>query len=173
MAYDEHTSVLDLLEAINDTAEPFAFQRECRMFRCGSCGVKVNGKPVLACHKRVTELARSREMVIEPLTCFPLIKDLLVDFSADLLQRAKLRPFPEAASAGFETPSLKELDAAVLATVYGVRSLRHLRRSLCRSEASGKRAPNPMHLRDRTPGARSTRSRQPRHRGVERGPQSV
>ncbi len=114
MAYDEHTTVLDLLEAINNTAEPFAFQRECRMFKCGSCAVRVNSRPVLACKKRIQELGDPQELAIEPLTCFPLIKDLLVDFSTDLSQRARLRPFPEAASAGLRTASVTGADGEVL-----------------------------------------------------------
>jgi len=106
LPYDEHTTVLDVLEFLHEQGEPFAFQRECRMFKCGSCAVKVNGRPYLACKQRVEALPDLAQLVIEPLTCFPLIKDLMVDFSADLAQRARLRPFPEAASAGLPSPSL-------------------------------------------------------------------
>jgi fumarate reductase (CoM/CoB) subunit B len=146
VAYDEHTSVLDLLEAINDTAEPFAFQRECRMYRCGSCAVKVNGKPVLACQKRIKELEQGRELVIEPSTCFPLIKDLLVDFSADLFQRAMLRPFPEAAGAGLQTPGLKESDGNVLRQYTACARCAVCVEACAARRPQGEHAPNPMHL---------------------------
>jgi succinate dehydrogenase/fumarate reductase iron-sulfur protein len=149
MAYDEHTTILNLLETINYTAEPFAFLRDCRMFRCGSCAVKVNGKAVLACHKRVTELEESSELVIEPLTCLPLIKDLLVDFSADMAQRAAFRPFPEATSAECQTPGLKESDGDVLRQ-YTACTHCAVCVEVCASLKwpPGERVPNPMHLLD-------------------------
>lgn len=148
MAYDEHTTVLDLLEAIHDTAEPFAFQRECRMFKCGSCAVKVNSRPVLACKKRIQDLGDPSALAIEPLTCFPLIKDLLVDFSPDLTQRAKLRPFPEAASAGVRTGSVTGADGDVLRQYTSC-----IRCAVC-VQACADRGPgrkervNPLHLLD-------------------------
>ncbi|GHU04656.1 hypothetical protein FACS1894158_05420 [Betaproteobacteria bacterium] len=149
MAYDENTTVLDLLEAINYTAEPFAFLRDCRMLRCGSCAIKANGKAILACHKRVAELKNSSELVIEPLTCFPLIKDLLVDFSADMDQRAAFRPYPEVASVGCRTPSLKGSDADILSQ-YTACSHCAICVEVCASLKwpPGERAPNPMHLLD-------------------------
>jgi fumarate reductase (CoM/CoB) subunit B len=147
MPYDEHTTIVDLLEAINDTAEPFSFQRECRVLRCGSCAVKVNGKPILACQKRIKELKKSRELVIEPLTSFPLIKDLLVDFSADLGRRIMLRPFPEAASVGLETPSPTEADTDVLRQYTAcARCAICVEACAARKWPEGEHAPNPMHL---------------------------
>ncbi len=103
LPHDEHTTLLDALEHVHEEGEPLAFLHECRMFKCGSCAVQVNGRPYLACKTKVVEFKAERELVIEPLTCFPLIKDLLVDFSQDLAQRSRLRPFPEAGSAGCST----------------------------------------------------------------------
>jgi succinate dehydrogenase/fumarate reductase iron-sulfur protein len=95
LPYEENTTVLDLLEYIYKYKEPFSFQRECKSFKCGSCGVNVNGLPILACREKVKDRKGPDTMVIEPLTCFPLIKDLLVDFSCDLQDRGTKRPFPE------------------------------------------------------------------------------
>ncbi len=100
VSYDEHTTVLDLLEYVYEHGEPFAFHRECRMFKCGICAVNVNGRPVLACKERVYQRRERDLLVIEPLTCYPLIKDLMVDFTVDLYERASLRPFPEAMAVG-------------------------------------------------------------------------
>ena len=100
VSYDEHTTILDLLEYANEHREPFAFHRECRMFKCGVCAVNVNGRPSLACKERVYQLQKRDLLLIEPLTCYPLIKDLMVDFTVDLHRRAALRSFPEAAAAG-------------------------------------------------------------------------
>jgi succinate dehydrogenase / fumarate reductase iron-sulfur subunit len=99
VSYDEHTTILDLLERVNER-DPFAFHRECRMFKCGICAVNVNGRPSLACKERVYQRGERDLLVIEPLDSYPLIKDLMVDFSADLPRRGTLRAFPEAAAAG-------------------------------------------------------------------------
>ena len=93
--YESYTTVLDLLEYINEHEDPFSFQRECKTFKCGSCTVNVNGRPVLACKEKVQNLRGDKPLVVEPLSCFPLIKDLLVDFSGDLEDRSRIRPFPE------------------------------------------------------------------------------
>ncbi len=95
LPYEGETTVLDLLETINEREEPFSFQRECKSFKCGSCTVNVNGFPVLSCKEKIQKWSETDRLVIEPLTCFPLIKDLLVDFSHDLWEREKRRPFPE------------------------------------------------------------------------------
>ncbi len=67
--------VLDVIRAIYEKdAGDLAFQYACRTGRCGTCGVKVNGRPVLACQERA-----KAEMRIEPLTPFPVLRDLVVD----------------------------------------------------------------------------------------------
>ncbi|MBS4030103.1 MAG: hypothetical protein KGZ63_01585 [Clostridiales bacterium] len=62
--YEEHDSSL-------------AFRYGCRYNHCGLCGVSVDGKPTLACKKRV---AGVRE--VAPLPRLPLLRDLAVDRSA-------------------------------------------------------------------------------------------
>lgn len=93
--YWEGISVLNCLEHINDNYEPIIFQRDCKRYMCGSCTVRMNGMPVLACKKRIVSTELNQRLKIEPLTCLPLIKDLMVDFSGDLPARARLRPSPE------------------------------------------------------------------------------
>jgi succinate dehydrogenase/fumarate reductase iron-sulfur protein len=95
LPYGDDTTVLDLLEHIHEHEEPFSFQRECKSFKCGSCTVNVNGIPVLACKQKINRITDRDPLVIEPLTCFPLIKDLMVDFTYDLQERREKRPFPE------------------------------------------------------------------------------
>src|SRR6185436_15662746 len=66
--------ILDAIRSIYDQQDDnLAFQYACRIGRCGTCAVRVNGRPVLACQER----ARS-EMTIEPLAGFPVIRDLVV-----------------------------------------------------------------------------------------------
>lgn len=67
--------VLDVLRTVYETeARDLAFQYACRIGRCGTCAVKVDGKPVLSCQERATD-----QMTIEPLSPFPVVRDLVVD----------------------------------------------------------------------------------------------
>lgn len=69
--------VLDVIRSIyEEQAGDLAFQYACRNGRCGTCGVKVNGTPVLACQERAKATMR-----IEPLSPFPVLRDLVVDRS--------------------------------------------------------------------------------------------
>lgn len=73
------TTLLDALMYIKDNLdETLAFRHSCRMGVCGSCGIMVNGKPMLACYTQVLHL-ESDSLVIEPLQNMPVIKDLVVD----------------------------------------------------------------------------------------------
>jgi len=66
--------VLHALHAIHDDCDPtLTYRYSCGTGQCGSCAVRVNGEPVLAC----MEEARDGSTV-EPLD-LPVIKDLAVD----------------------------------------------------------------------------------------------
>ena len=93
--YWKGMSVLNCLEYVNKIYEPIAFQSDCKRYICGSCTVKLNGTPVLACKRKIAPSEIKQRLKIEPLTCLPLIKDLMVDFSEDLRARSRLRPSPE------------------------------------------------------------------------------
>jgi succinate dehydrogenase/fumarate reductase iron-sulfur protein len=72
-------TILDALSYIKDKLdETLTFRHSCRMGICGSCGVQVNGKPMLACYTQVLNL-ESDFLIIEPLPNLPIIKDLVVD----------------------------------------------------------------------------------------------
>ena len=48
---DGHRSVLDgILQAKDRTDASIGIRCSCRAAICGSCGVRINGKPNLACH---------------------------------------------------------------------------------------------------------------------------
>lgn len=73
------TTILDVLKYIKRNVDgSLAFRYQCEMGSCGSCGVVVNGKPVLACITEVLSLNKD-EITIRPLYNFPAIKDLVVD----------------------------------------------------------------------------------------------
>jgi len=71
----DNMRVLDVIRSIYENqAGDLAYQFACRIGRCGTCGVRVNGVPVLACQERCKS-----SMSIEPLTPFPVLRDLVVD----------------------------------------------------------------------------------------------
>jgi len=73
------TTLLDALNYIKDKLDgTLTFRHSCRMGICGSCGINVNGKPMLACYTQVLDL-EADSLVLEPLSNMPVIKDLVVD----------------------------------------------------------------------------------------------
>jgi succinate dehydrogenase/fumarate reductase iron-sulfur protein len=73
------TTVLEGLQYIKDNLdETLTFRHSCRMGICGSCGVNINGKPMLACYTQILDLAVD-SVTLEPLSNLPLIRDLVVD----------------------------------------------------------------------------------------------
>jgi succinate dehydrogenase / fumarate reductase, iron-sulfur subunit len=91
--WDEHTIELEphrsVLEGILQAKARFdgsiGIRCSCRAAICGSCGVRINGEPGLACH---THLDHARDgasdgvIEIEPMGNMPVIKDLIVDMDA-------------------------------------------------------------------------------------------
>ncbi len=89
----EGARVLHVLHAIRDTIDPdLAYRYCCESGQCGSCAVKVNGMPVLAC------TAEARDgMKVEPLD-LPVTKDLVVDLRSHLATLPCLLPAEDGAA---------------------------------------------------------------------------
>jgi succinate dehydrogenase/fumarate reductase iron-sulfur protein len=67
--------VLDILTHVYDELEvPLAHRWYCGTKKCGECAVNVNGQPMLGCWEPAL-----KEMTVEPLTNFPILRDLVVD----------------------------------------------------------------------------------------------
>ncbi|MGI8557569.1 MAG: succinate dehydrogenase/fumarate reductase iron-sulfur subunit [Solirubrobacteraceae bacterium] len=83
---EPHRSVLEgILQARARFDGSIAIRCSCRAAICGSCGVRVNGQPGLACHTHPDDaLARSTDgtIEVEPMGNMPVIKDLIVDMDA-------------------------------------------------------------------------------------------
>jgi succinate dehydrogenase / fumarate reductase iron-sulfur subunit len=83
---DGHRSVLDgILQAKDRQDGSIGIRCSCRAAICGSCGVRVNGKPTLACHThldRAFETAPDGVITVEPMGNMPVLKDLIVDMDA-------------------------------------------------------------------------------------------
>jgi len=91
--WDEHTVELEphrsVLEAILQARDRFdgsiGIRCSCRQAICGSCGVRVNGEPALACHTHLDAALKGASdgvIEIEPMGNMPVIKDLIVDMDA-------------------------------------------------------------------------------------------
>jgi succinate dehydrogenase / fumarate reductase iron-sulfur subunit len=96
---DGHRSVLDgILQARDRQDGSIGIRCSCRAAICGSCGVRINGKPALACHTHLEEAARTAHgmgwnppdegqqkpvvITVEPMGNMPVLKDLIVDMDA-------------------------------------------------------------------------------------------
>ena len=82
---NEGARVLNVLHAIHDTLDPtLSYRYSCSSGQCGSCAVRVNGEPVLACMEEARD-----GMTIEPLH-IDVKKDLVTDLVPRLEQIASL-----------------------------------------------------------------------------------
>jgi succinate dehydrogenase / fumarate reductase iron-sulfur subunit len=87
------TTVLDaLLHAKGYLDNSIAIRYSCRMASCGSCGMKINGIPRLACYTKVSEI-NENIITCEPLPNFPVIRDLVGDFSDFFQHHSSMEPF--------------------------------------------------------------------------------
>ena len=97
--WEEHTlemgakqSVLDaILKVKDDTDGSIGIRCSCQQAICGSCGVRMNGKPGLACNTHLEEAAArahgttpedGQVITVEPMGNMPVIRDLIVDMDA-------------------------------------------------------------------------------------------
>lgn len=85
-------TILDALLHIKDNLDgTLTFRHQCRMGQCGSCGVVVNGKPMLACYTQVLHLGVDT-LEIQPLPNLPIVKDLVVDIEPFFEKFAGINP---------------------------------------------------------------------------------
>jgi succinate dehydrogenase / fumarate reductase, iron-sulfur subunit len=103
--WDTHTvdlspvqSVLDAILKIKDDRDgSIGIRCSCQQAICGSCGVRMNGKPGLACNTHLVEAAQRGHgtgwnppdegqnapvITVEPMGNMPVIRDLIVDMDA-------------------------------------------------------------------------------------------
>ena len=95
-------TILDALFQIQDKIDPsLSFRYSCRGAVCGSCAMLINKVPLLACKTQIMALKEiksnlkpfpaltqipqgwdpEKEILVEPLSNLPLLKDLIVDMS--------------------------------------------------------------------------------------------
>jgi succinate dehydrogenase / fumarate reductase iron-sulfur subunit len=86
---EPHRSVLEAILTVKAEQDgSVGIRCSCRAAICGSCGVRINGKPGLACHTHLEHAAKSgvnadgTTILVEPMGNMPVIKDLIVDMDA-------------------------------------------------------------------------------------------
>src|SRR3989442_12858276 len=91
--FREDWVVLDALNYIKDRLDgSLSFRWSCRMGGCGSCGMKVNGTPVLTSAAFLSEHLPG-PIRVEPLAYFPVVRDLEVDLSDFSRNSKKMKPW--------------------------------------------------------------------------------
>lgn len=88
----EQMKVLDVLVSIQQTADPsLAFRYSCRVAMCGTCALRVDGHPVLACQTSVP--LGAKQIHLAPLAGLPIVRDLVVDMRPFFDQWASIVPY--------------------------------------------------------------------------------
>lgn len=97
----KHVTVSAVLDSLNYTDDLFdidgnpsariRWECSCMQAVCGACAMIINGVPTLACTTFIDEISGD-ELVLEPLSKFPVVSDLVVDRSIiyENLKQAKV-----------------------------------------------------------------------------------
>jgi succinate dehydrogenase / fumarate reductase iron-sulfur subunit len=85
--------ILDVLEALKVRDSTITYRRSCREGVCGSDGMNINGKNMLACVSPVSKVIKNNRLVIRPMPGLPVIRDLVVDMAMFWEQYEKVEPY--------------------------------------------------------------------------------
>jgi succinate dehydrogenase / fumarate reductase iron-sulfur subunit len=103
----EWACLLDVLDLIKDRVDgTLAYRKSCRMMICGSCGMRMDGRAVLACKERMKPIVdRGHVPVISAMGNMPVLKDLVVDMTPFW---TKIRAMKPSLDPGYEEYPEKE-----------------------------------------------------------------
>jgi len=86
-------AILDGLNYVKDHVDgSLSYRWSCRMGICGSCGMNVDGQPKLTCATFLTDYAPG-PIRVEPLTNFPVVRDLVVDIEDFMGKLPRVKPW--------------------------------------------------------------------------------
>ena len=86
-------TVLDGLNHVkNEVDSTLSYRWSCRMGICGSCGMNVDGEARLTCATFLSDYAPG-PVRVEPLSNFPVIRDLVVDISDFMQKLPRVKPW--------------------------------------------------------------------------------
>jgi succinate dehydrogenase / fumarate reductase iron-sulfur subunit len=77
----EWACLLDVLDIVKDRHDgTLGYRKSCRMMICGSCGMRMDGRAILACKERMKPIVEAGHVpVISAMGNLPIVKDLVVD----------------------------------------------------------------------------------------------
>jgi len=88
---------VDLFRKINAEQDPtLAWNSSCEHGQCGSCAVRINGRPMLSCEllvENAVEIFGTHLFEIEPLPVAPVIRDLVVDLEKAYEKVNRAKPY--------------------------------------------------------------------------------
>src|SRR5687768_14327431 len=99
----EWACLLDVLDLIKDRVDgSLAYRKSCRMMICGSCGMRMDGRAILACKERMKPIVeRGHVPVISAMGNMPVLKDLVVDMGPFWQKIRAMKPWLET---GYQEP---------------------------------------------------------------------
>ena len=91
--FEDDWVVLDALNWIKDNVDgTLTYRWSCRMGVCGSCGMMINGTPMLTCAVFLRDYYPD-PIKIEPLINFPVLRDLVIEMDDFLDKLKKVKPW--------------------------------------------------------------------------------
>jgi fumarate reductase (CoM/CoB) subunit B len=92
--YRRNLTILDALNYVKDEIDgSLAFRQSCRAAICGSCALRVNKRSCLACRTRITEEMMRETIILDPLSHFKVVRDLVVDLEPFYARMKQVRPY--------------------------------------------------------------------------------
>ena len=96
--------MLDLIKDKHDGT--LAYRKSCRMMICGSCGMRMDGRAILACKERMKPIVDAGHVpVISAMGNMPVLKDLVVDMEPFWSKIRSVKPWLDP---GYDEPAEKE-----------------------------------------------------------------
>lgn len=113
-----YMSLFMALNEIRETLDPsLQFDFTCRSAICGSCGMMVNGKPVLGCRTQTSDLPD--RIRLHPLPVFKLVGDLSVDTGTWFREMAEKTEAWIHAAQAFDPEAIEDrMDNALAQQIY-------------------------------------------------------
>ena len=91
----EWACLLDVLDIVKDKVDgTLSFRKSCRMMICGSCGMRMDGRAVLACKEPMLPIVEAGHVpVISAMGNLPIVKDLVVDMGPFWQKMRAMKPW--------------------------------------------------------------------------------
>ena len=88
---------VDILRMINDEQDSsLTWNSSCEHGQCGTCSMKINNKPMLACDLLVENAVnyfQTQEFTLEPLQIAPVVRDLVIDTDIAYEKVNRVKPY--------------------------------------------------------------------------------